>query len=76
MAQNRGAPFSIPIIAVTGSIGMWVFYVQHRYWSRHSEWDPSRAALEGSSYYQLPRVLECFTGSIGFHFLHHCGRGY
>ena len=65
----------IPIMAMTGSIGMWLFYVQHQYeavyWARHTEWDPARAALEGSSYYALPRVLEWFTGSIGYHFLHH-----
>lgn len=65
----------LPIIAITGSIGVWLFYVQHQYeevyWSRHTEWDPVRAALEGSSYYQLPRVLEWFTGSIGYHYLHH-----
>jgi omega-6 fatty acid desaturase (delta-12 desaturase) len=64
-----------PIIAITGSIGVWLFYIQHQYeavyWSRHEEWDPARAALEGSSYYQLPRLLEWFTGSIGYHYLHH-----
>jgi len=65
----------LPVMAITGSIGVWLFYVQHQYeevyWARHAEWDPARAALEGSSYYQLPRVLEWFTGSIGFHYLHH-----
>lgn len=65
----------VPIMAITGSVGMWLFYVQHQYetvyWSRHTEWDPARAALEGSSYYQLPRVLEWFTGNIGYHHLHH-----
>jgi acyl-lipid omega-6 desaturase (Delta-12 desaturase) len=65
----------VPIMAITGSVGVWLFYVQHQYeevyWSRHAEWDPARAALEGSSYYELPRMLEWFTGSIGFHYLHH-----
>lgn len=65
----------LPIIAITASVGVWLFYVQHQYedfyWSRHPEWDPARAALEGSSYYQLPRVLEWFTGNIGYHYLHH-----
>jgi omega-6 fatty acid desaturase (delta-12 desaturase) len=64
-----------PIMAITACIGMWLFYVQHQYeavyWSRHAEWDPARAALEGSSYYRLPRLLEWFTGSIGYHYLHH-----
>lgn len=65
----------VPIMVLTASIGVWLFYVQHQYetvyWARHTEWDPIRAALEGSSYYQLPRWLEWFTGSIGFHYLHH-----
>jgi acyl-lipid omega-6 desaturase (Delta-12 desaturase) len=65
----------VPLMALTGSAGVWLFYVQHQYeevyWERHAEWDPVRAALEGSSYYQLPRVLEWFTGSIGYHYLHH-----
>ena len=65
----------IPLMAITASIGVWMFYVQHQYegvyWARHTEWDPVRAALEGSSYYQLPGLLEWFTGSIGYHYLHH-----
>ena len=65
----------VPVMAITGSAGVWLFYVQHQYeevyWQRHAEWDPARAALEGSSHYQLPSVLEWFTGSIGYHYLHH-----
>ena len=65
----------LPVMALTASIGVWLFYVQHQYeevyWARHAEWDPARAALEGSSYYKLPRWLEWFTGSVGFHHLHH-----
>src|SRR5205085_1609498 len=63
----------VPLMAMTGSAGVWLFYVQHQYeevyWERHAEWDPARAALEGSSYYRLPRVLEWFTGNIGYHYL-------
>jgi len=65
----------LPIMLITGSLGVWLFYVQHQfegvYWARHPEWDPVRAALEGSSYYRLPRVLQWFTGSIGLHHIHH-----
>jgi omega-6 fatty acid desaturase (delta-12 desaturase) len=65
----------VPLMALTASAGVWLFYVQHQYeavyWERHAEWDPIRAALEGSSYYRLPRVLEWFTGNIGYHYLHH-----
>jgi omega-6 fatty acid desaturase (delta-12 desaturase) len=65
----------LPIMIVGGAAGVWLFYVQHQYegvyWARHEDWDPFRAALEGSSYYKLPRVLQWFTGNIGFHHIHH-----
>ncbi len=65
----------IPVMAVAGTAGVWLFYVQHQYegvfWGRHDEWDPVRAALEDSSYYKLPKVLQWFTGNIGLHHIHH-----
>jgi omega-6 fatty acid desaturase (delta-12 desaturase) len=63
------------IIMVAGSAGVWLFYVQHQfaatYWARSGEWDYTAAALQGSSYYQLPKVLQWFSGNIGFHHIHH-----
>lgn len=63
------------IVAVTFTSGVWLFYVQHQfestYWERGQEWDYTRAALEGSSFYQLPKVLQWFSGNIGFHHIHH-----
>ena len=65
----------LPIIAMASSIGVWFFYVQHQYenayWERHEEWDYATAALYGSSFYKLPRILQWFTGNIGFHHVHH-----
>lgn len=65
----------LPIILIAGTIGVWLFYVQHQfegvYWSRHEKWDPLKAALQGSSYYKLPKVLQWFTGNIGLHHVHH-----
>jgi len=65
----------VPVMLISGAIGVWLFYVQHQfegvYWSRHLDWDPVKAALSGSSYYKLPRVLQWFTGNIGFHHVHH-----
>jgi acyl-lipid omega-6 desaturase (Delta-12 desaturase) len=65
----------LPIILIAGTIGVWLFYVQHQfegvYWARHEEWDPNRIALEGSSYYKLPMVLQWGTGNIGLHHVHH-----
>ncbi len=63
------------ITAVSGAAGVWLFYVQHQfegvYWERADEWDYIRAALEGSSFYKLPKVLQWFSGNIGFHHIHH-----
>jgi omega-6 fatty acid desaturase (delta-12 desaturase) len=65
----------IPLTMISGALGVWLFYVQHQfegvYWMRHAEWDPMRAAFEGSSYYRLPAVMQWFTGSIGLHYIHH-----
>ncbi len=65
----------IPITLVSGALGIWLFYVQHQfedtYWREHPEWDFHRAGIEGSSYYDLPRVLHWFTGNIGYHHVHH-----
>ena len=62
-------------LMVAGSAGIWLFYVQHQfegvYWERRDEWDYAQAALQGSSYYKLPRVLQWFSGNIGFHHIHH-----
>ncbi len=65
----------LPVSLMAGAAGIWLFYVQHQfegvYWARHDEWEPMRAALEGSSYLKLPRILQWFTGSIGLHHIHH-----
>jgi acyl-lipid omega-6 desaturase (Delta-12 desaturase) len=65
----------LPILFVSSGCGLWLFYVQHQfrdvYWSRESGWDLFHAAMEGSSYYRLPAVLQWFTGNIGYHHIHH-----
>jgi len=65
----------LPITWLAGAGGIWMFYVQHQfegvYWERGKEWDYVKAALEGSSYYKLPKILQWFTGNIGFHHIHH-----
>lgn len=64
-----------PITLISSSVGIWLFYVQHQfedvYWERHENWDYVTTALEGSSFYKLPKVLQWFTGNIGFHHIHH-----
>ena len=63
------------ITMVAGAAGVWLFYVQHQfedaYWEREEEWDYTTAALQGSSFYKLPRILQWFSGNIGFHHIHH-----
>jgi omega-6 fatty acid desaturase (delta-12 desaturase) len=65
----------IPIMVIAITFGVWLFYVQHQfedtYWERHDKWDYVRQALEGSSFYKLPLILQWFSGNIGFHHIHH-----
>ncbi|MER8828800.1 fatty acid desaturase [Mesorhizobium sp. M0938] len=65
----------LPIVVLAGSAGIWLFYVQHQFeeteWAKDSEWEFQHAALHGSSYYDLPPVLNWFTGNIGVHHVHH-----
>jgi omega-6 fatty acid desaturase (delta-12 desaturase) len=65
----------VPILMISGASGIWLFYVQHQfedaYWESASEWTYADAALRGSSYLKLPKVLQFFTGNIGLHHVHH-----
>jgi acyl-lipid omega-6 desaturase (Delta-12 desaturase) len=64
-----------PSAMLAGSIGIWLFYVQHQfeatYWRHSDNWSYTDAALRGSSYLRLPRILQFFTGNIGLHHVHH-----
>jgi acyl-lipid omega-6 desaturase (Delta-12 desaturase) len=63
------------VFGMAGCVGVWLFYVQHQfegvYWERKPQWDYLSAALQGSSFYKLPKVLQWFSGNIGFHHIHH-----
>ncbi len=65
----------IPLIVMTATIGVWLFYVQHQfddtYWEYEREWKREEAALHGSSYYDLPQPLQWLSGNIGIHHVHH-----
>jgi acyl-lipid omega-6 desaturase (Delta-12 desaturase) len=65
----------LPPAMVAGAVGIWLFYVQHQfedtYWQRSDGWTYADAALRGSSYLKLPKVLQFFTGNIGLHHVHH-----
>ncbi|MBU9713946.1 fatty acid desaturase [Evansella tamaricis] len=64
-----------PILIISGMLGIWLFYVQHQfedtYFEHDEEWSYVQAAVDGSSYYKLPKVLQWITGNIGFHHVHH-----
>jgi omega-6 fatty acid desaturase (delta-12 desaturase) len=65
----------LPVMIVTSIVGVGLFALQHRFddalWARQCEWRFRDAALHGSSYLKLPRLLQWFTGNIGFHNVHH-----
>jgi len=65
----------LPVILLAASTGMWLFYIQHQfehtYWATGPDWDFHEAAVQGSSFYDLPAVLHWLTGYIGFHHIHH-----
>ncbi|MYL34478.1 fatty acid desaturase [Pontibacillus yanchengensis] len=65
----------LPILYVSGILGIWLFYVQHQfedsYFENEDEWDFVKAAVDGSSYYKLPKILQWVSGSIGYHHVHH-----
>jgi omega-6 fatty acid desaturase (delta-12 desaturase) len=64
-----------PLVFLAGGTGIWLFYVQHQfettYWKHTGEWSYEDAALRGSSYLHLPKVLQFFSGNIGLHHVHH-----
>ena len=65
----------VPLMTLSASFGVWLFYVQHQfeptYWEHDERWVYEDAALAGSSYYRLPRLLQWATGNIGLHHVHH-----
>jgi omega-6 fatty acid desaturase (delta-12 desaturase) len=65
----------VPVTIMAATLGTWLFYIQHQYedayWESTGNWEYTRAALQGSSFYKLPKILQWFTGNIGFHHIHH-----
>jgi acyl-lipid omega-6 desaturase (Delta-12 desaturase) len=63
------------IFLLSGSAGIWLFYVQHTfedsYFEENKEWEYVLAAVEGSSFYKLPKLMQFLTGNIGYHHVHH-----
>jgi omega-6 fatty acid desaturase (delta-12 desaturase) len=72
---QRVLAIELPVLFLAGSMGIWLFYVQHQFedmhWVRTNDWDYAKSALLGASFYKLPRLLQWFSGNIGFHHIHH-----
>ena len=65
----------LPIILLASTAGVWLFYIQHQFedahWERRDDWDLHEAALHGSSFYDLPPILQWISANIGMHHVHH-----
>lgn len=65
----------LPSTLIAASAGVWLFYVQHQFedtsWKSGDDWQLHDAALNGSSHYDLPKVLQWFSANIGIHHVHH-----
>jgi omega-6 fatty acid desaturase (delta-12 desaturase) len=65
----------MPAAFVAAFAGVLLFYVQHQfedvYWEAGDRWSYTEAALRGSSYLKLPKLLQFFSGNIGLHHVHH-----
>jgi len=65
----------LAVVVPVSIVGVWLFSLRHHFdgtlWARHLQWDPVDAALRGSSFLRLPRLLQWATGNIGFHHVHH-----
>jgi omega-6 fatty acid desaturase (delta-12 desaturase) len=65
----------LPTMICASIVGVWLFSVQHRFehalWSPEGSWDFGAASLKSTSHLHLPRILQWFTGNIGFHHVHH-----
>jgi len=65
----------LPSTLIAASGGVWLFYVQHQFenthWASGDDWQLHDAALNGSSHYDLPKILQWFSANIGIHHVHH-----
>lgn len=65
----------LPTTLLAATAGMWLFYVQHQFedahWEADEDWQLHDAALNGSSHYVMPPVLQWLSANIGIHHVHH-----
>ena len=75
LGYGRVAAVQLPIMVIASIVGVWLFSIQHRFehaqWMPDASWSFAAASLGSTSYLRLPRLLQWFTGNIGFHHVHH-----
>lgn len=58
-----------------GAVAAWMLYIQHQYEETYyeppAEWRFELAALQGSSFLELPRPLAWAVGNANYHHVHH-----
>ncbi|SLN64112.1 fatty acid desaturase [Oceanibacterium hippocampi] len=79
LGYDRVSIVQLPVLTLAAIAGVWLFAVQHRgetiRWFRHDAWDATTAAMQSATCLRLPRILQWFTGNIGFHHVHHLNPG-
>ncbi len=62
-------------MTLASALGSYLFYAQHSFKLMHvispDAWSFYRAAMESSSYMRLNKLMQWFTGNIGYHHIHH-----
>ena len=62
-------------MTIASALGSYLFFAQHSFKRMHilseQDWTYYRAAMESSSYMRLNKLMQWFTGNIGFHHIHH-----
>lgn len=77
LAGGFSTAFFVVILPMTiaSALGSYLFFAQHSFKRMHiitpEAWTFYRAALESSSYMRLNKIMQWFTGNIGYHHIHH-----
>jgi len=62
-------------MTISSALGGYLFFAQHSFKRMHiispEAWTYYRAAMESSSYMRLNKIMQWFTGNIGYHHIHH-----
>jgi len=62
-------------MTIASILGSYLFFAQHSFKRMHiispEAWTFYRAALESSSYMRLNKIMQWFSGNIGYHHIHH-----